>query len=94
MPSVLAFLGELDPRLHSARLITPRIRIPAGSVGIADNQTAVYPVASSGGWNIIGKTPIDLSINNNENIKRFSVGDKVKFVPISQQEFLLLGGLL
>ena len=58
------------------------------------NQTAVYPIVSSGGWNIVGRTPIDLSLNNLENIKRFSVGDHVKFVPISQQDYVSLGGSL
>jgi len=87
-----AFLGKVDDRINSTRLARPRIKIPAGSIGIADDQTAVYPIASSGGWNIVGRTPIDLSLNNPENIKRFSVGDNVKFVPISQQEYVSLGG--
>ncbi len=82
-----AFLGEVDARIQAPRLATPRIQIPAGSVGIADNQTAIYPADSSGGWNIIGRTPIDLSLNNPNNIDKFKIGDKVKFNPISKHEF-------
>jgi KipI family sensor histidine kinase inhibitor len=89
-----AFLGKVDDRINSARLTRPRIKIPAGSIGIADNQTAVYPITSSGGWNIVGCTPLDLSLNNPENIKRFSVGDRVQFMPILQTEYLSLGGTL
>lgn len=89
-----AFLGEVDECISASRLKTPRIQIPAGSVGIADNQTAVYPVTSSGGWNIIGRTPLDLSINNQNKIKRFSVGNRVRFTAIGKAEYLDLGGLL
>jgi inhibitor of KinA len=89
-----AFLAEVDERIQAPRLLTPRIQIPAGSVGIADNQTAVYPIESSGGWNIVGRTPIDLSLTNNKNLNlnRFKVGHQVKFKAISRQKFLALGG--
>lgn len=87
-----AFLAEVDKRIQMPRLSTPRIQIPAGSIGIADNQTAVYPIISSGGWNIIGKTPLDLSLKNVENLKRFMVGHKVKFRPIDRTEYIALGG--
>lgn len=83
-----AYLGEVDVRIQVARLSTPRITIPAGSVGIAQNQTAVYPNRSSGGWYIVGRTPLDLSLNKPENIDKFHVGDKVKFVSISRDEYL------
>ncbi|NOQ94884.1 MAG: 5-oxoprolinase subunit PxpB [Methylophaga sp.] len=89
-----AFLGKVDDRISVSRLACPRIKIPAGSIGIADNQTAVYPITSSGGWNIIGRTPLDLSLNKPENIKRFSVGDRVRFMPISQEKYCSLGGIL
>lgn len=89
-----AFLAEVDKRIQMPRLATPRIRIPAGSVGIADKQTAVYPIDSSGGWNIVGRTPVDLSLNNSENLKRFKVGHQVQFKSISRQEYLELGGTL
>jgi len=82
----------VEPRLATPRLETPRVKIPAGSVGIADNQTAVYPISSSGGCRIIGRTPLDLSLANPDNINLFKVGDKVRFRPIQLAEFLALGG--
>lgn len=82
-----AFLGEVDKRIQAPRLATPRISIPAGSVGIANSQTAIYPTDSSGGWNIIGRTPLDLSLKVAENINKFSVGDCVKFFSITQQDY-------
>jgi len=89
-----AFLAEVDERIQMPRLTTPRIQIPAGSVGIADNQTAVYPIESAGGWNIVGRTPIDLSLNDYSNLQRFKVGHQVKFKSIDRQAFLALGGRL
>ncbi|SMM98793.1 Allophanate hydrolase 2 subunit 1 [uncultured Candidatus Thioglobus sp.] len=89
---VFAFLGEVDARIQTPRLATPRISIPAGSVGIADSQTAIYPTQSSGGWNIIGRTPLDLSLNNPKNIDKFNLGDRVKFTPITRAEYLAQGG--
>lgn len=89
-----AFLGHVEPEIQCKRLATPRLQIPAGSVGIADNQTAVYPVESAGGWNIVGRTPLDLSLDNPESLDRFKVGKRVKFEPINKQQFLDLGGVL
>ncbi len=89
-----AYLAEVDVRIQITRLSTPRIKIPAGSVGIAQNQTAVYPIDSSGGWNIIGRTPLNLSLNKPGNIDKFHVGDKVKFYAIMRNEYLRSGGKL
>lgn len=89
-----AFLAEVDERIQAPRLDTPRLKIPKGSVAIADSQTAIYPGESSGGWNIIGRTLIDLSFDNPENLEKFQVGDKVKFYPISREEYLSNGGEL
>ncbi len=89
-----AFLGEVDERIQLPRLSTPRIKIPAGSVGIAESQTAAYPTDSSGGWNIVGRTLLDLSLNNPENVDKFRVGNKVKFYSITRDEYLKNGGLL
>lgn len=86
-----AFLGQVDELIQAPRLATPRIKIPAGSVGIANSQTAVYPSESSGGWNIIGRTPLDLSLNNPESLNKFKVGDRVKFYPITHDEFSRYG---
>ena len=87
-----AFLGEVDKRIQASRLATPRIKIPKGSVGIADSQTAIYPSKSSGGWNIVGRTLLDLSLDNPENLDKFQVGDKVKFYPITREEYIAHGG--
>lgn len=89
-----AYLGEVSDRLAAPRLSTPRIQVPAGSVGIAEQQTAVYPMASAGGWQIIGRCPIDLSLTNPDNLTRFQIGDSVVFKAISEQEYLALGGVL
>ncbi|WP_428095576.1 5-oxoprolinase subunit B family protein [Candidatus Thioglobus sp.] len=89
-----AFLAQLDVRIQAPRLDSPRIKIPAGSVGIADSQTAVYPSDSSGGWNIIGRTVLDLSLNNPDNLNKFKVGDRVKFYPITRDEFVRNKGQL
>ncbi len=91
---VFAFLGTVDKRIQMPRLPTPRIKIPAGSVGIADSQTAIYPTDSSGGWNIVGRTPIDLSLNNLDNINKFKTGDWVKFYAITRNEFIDKGGTI
>ncbi len=88
------FLAEVEEQIRAPRLATPRIHIPAGSVGIADNQTGIYPCDSSGGWNIIGRTPVDLSVANANNIEKFSVGDTVKFIPVDKNKYLSLGGRL
>tara|TARA_B100000029_G_scaffold339016_1_gene331179 strand:+ start:4234 stop:4911 length:678 start_codon:yes stop_codon:yes gene_type:complete len=89
-----AFLGTIDKKIQKSRLKTPRIKIPAGSVALAEEQTAVYPLESSGGWNIVGKTFLDLSIKNPENINKFNIGDKVKFEPIDKETFIQNGGRL
>jgi len=91
---VFAFLGEVDIRIQAPRLATPRIKIPAGSVGIADSQTAVYPSDSSGGWNIIGRTLLDLSLDKPENLEKFKTGDRVQFYAITRNEYLKFGGEL
>lgn len=88
-----AFLSDVDTQLHMARLATPRTHVPAGSVGIADYKTAVYPSDSPGGWNIIGKSPLALFSDSPPFIP-FEVGDKVTFNAISKQEFIDLGGIL
>ncbi|EPN4953168.1 allophanate hydrolase subunit 1 [Vibrio diabolicus] len=88
-----AFLSDVDTQLHMPRLATPRTRVPAGSVGIADSKTAVYPSDSPGGWNIIGRSPLHLFSDTPPFIP-FEVGDKVTFSAISKQKFIELGGVL
>ncbi len=87
-----AYLGDVDERIASPRLSTPRIKVPKGAVAIADRQTAVYPNASPGGWNIIGLCPIDMFDVKATPIMPVNVGDKVKFKAITKSEFLVLGG--
>lgn len=89
-----AYLGNVDKRIALPRKTTPRTRIPAGSLGIADQQTAIYPSESPGGWQIIGRTPINLVDFTSERLTPFSTGDQVKFKPIDRDEFIRLGGQL
>ena len=89
-----AYLGKIDEKIAMPRVITPRKLVPKGSVAIADFQTAVYPKDSPGGWNIIGKTTFEFFDKNLKNLSPLSVGDKIKFNPISKKEFLALGGVL
>ncbi|MAG77474.1 MAG: allophanate hydrolase [Colwelliaceae bacterium] len=87
-----AFLGEVDERIAKARLSTPRKQVPKGAVGIAYRQTAVYPAASPGGWNLIGLCPTPLFDPENEPHVPFQVGDSVKFYSIDENEFIAMGG--
>ncbi|MFP4429468.1 MAG: 5-oxoprolinase subunit PxpB [Desulfovermiculus sp.] len=82
------YLGGLDPRLHTPRLDTPRAMVQAGSVGIANNQTGIYPISSPGGWQIIGRTPLRLfTPERTDPVPLYRPGDQLRFVPISQAEF-------
>jgi len=81
------FLGGLDETLFTPRLTTPRIHVPEGSVGIANNQTGMYPIASPGGWQIIGRTPLKLFAPHRSMPFLYKAGDKIKFIPISEQEY-------
>ncbi len=87
-----AYLAKVDKKLVTPRLKHPRDAIPKGSVAIADAQTAVYPKESPGGWNIIGRTPVELFDIDKKELSSFSIGDRVKFEPVSKEEFLELGG--
>jgi KipI family sensor histidine kinase inhibitor len=89
-----AYLGEVDARLATPRLATPRARVPKGSVGIAEQQTAVYPADSPGGWNLIGRCPVDMFNPLAEPCMPVQVGDRVRFRAIDRADFLALGGLL
>ena len=80
------FMGDLDSKLFLDRLKTPRVKIPAGSVGIVEKFCNIYPYESPGGWNIIGRTPIKLLIlKMNSNPCLLSPGDTVKFKSISKK---------
>jgi inhibitor of KinA len=81
------YIGGLDERLSVPRRASPRPRLEAGSVAIANGQTAVYPFATPGGWNIIGRTPLRLFDPRREPASLLSAGDPVAFVPIGAREF-------
>ena len=81
------YLGGLDPRLHTPRLPTPRTLVPAGSVGIAEAQTGVYPSDSPGGWRLIGRTPLSLFNPSRPDPFLYQAGDRIRFVPISEADF-------
>ncbi len=82
-----AYLGGMSARIAAPRLATPRIRIPGGSVGIAGNQTGIYPAESPGGWQLIGRTPIELFDLHNEPPAQLKTGNYVIFVRITPSEF-------
>ena len=81
------YLGGMDERIACPRLKTPRTLVPAGSVGIAEYQTGVYPNPSPGGWQLIGRTPIKLFDVNADPPAAMLPGTKVNFVPITHEEY-------
>ena len=81
------YLSGLNQQLFFDRKANPRLKVEKGSVAIGGQQTGVYPVSSSGGWNIIGKTPISFFNINNSQPTFLKSGDKIKFVSISKEEF-------
>jgi KipI family sensor histidine kinase inhibitor len=82
-----AYLGGLPDKLATPRLASPRQRVPAGSVAIGGSQTGVYPFPTPGGWRLIGRTPVALFRPDRHNMSLLSIGDHVRFVPISLDEF-------
>ncbi|WP_252179698.1 5-oxoprolinase subunit PxpB [Endozoicomonas sp. 4G] len=88
-----AYLGNTDQRIAIPRKKTPRLKVPQGSLAIAEQQTAIYPRPSPGGWQIIGRTPVGLIDYQSENLTVFKMGTKVKFTPVSKEKYLELGGV-
>lgn len=82
-----SYMGEVDNKISTPRKATPRAIIEEGAVGIAGNQTGIYPLASPGGWQIIGKTPYCLFDAEKEDPFFFKTGDRVRFYSISKEEF-------
>jgi KipI family sensor histidine kinase inhibitor len=76
------YLGEVPDEIATPRLETPRLKVPAGSVGIAEKQTGIYPCEAPGGWRIIGRTPLKLFNPLQQPPALLKPGDKVKFKPI------------
>ncbi|MCS0493670.1 5-oxoprolinase subunit PxpB [Ancylobacter sp. MQZ15Z-1] len=77
-----AYMGDLVPELDLPRLSTPRVRVPPGSVAIAQRMTGIYPVASPGGWRLLGNTPVRLFDPSHSPPTLFAPGDGVRFVPV------------
>ena len=83
-----AYMGGMDKTIACPRLISPRTKIPAGSVGIAGAQTGIYPLSSPGGWQLIGRTPLKMFVIDGEQTTfALSAGDRVRFVPITEEVF-------
>ncbi len=82
-----AYLGGLPEAIATPRLASPRRNTPPGSVGIADDQTGVYPFDTPGGWRLIGRTPIAMFRPDHSDMSHLSIGDRVRFTPISPEQF-------
>lgn len=85
-----AYLCGLPEALVTPRLATPRRRVPPGSVGIAGQQSGIYPFATPGGWRLIGRTPLAMFRPDRDAMSFLSIGDRVHFVPISPERFAAL----
>lgn len=81
------YLGGMDESIAAPRLKTPRVKIPAGSVGIAGSQTGVYPLDSPGGWQLIGRTPVRMYAPEREKPILPEAGQYIKFCPIDRAEY-------
>jgi len=82
------YLGGMDQRIATPRRQTPRTKIPAGAVGIADIQTGIYPIDSPGGWHLIGKTPLRLFSPDQKPEFLFRAGDYIQFFPVTEEEYI------
>ena len=82
-----AYMGSVDPRIAAPRRSRPRLRVPAGSVGIARFQTGVYPVEAPGGWHLIGRCPLRTFDPGASNPFLLQPGCAVRFVPITEAEY-------
>jgi KipI family sensor histidine kinase inhibitor len=81
------YMGSIPETIAMPRLPTPRLHVPAGSVGIAGSQTGIYPTDGPGGWRLIGRTPLRLYDSNRAKPFLFEQGDRVRFVSVERQEF-------
>ncbi len=82
-----SYMGGMDESIATPRLKTPRVLIPAGSVGIAGKQTGIYPIDSPGGWQLIGRTPVKLYDAHRDTPILLDAGMHVKFIPIDETEY-------
>ena len=84
----MPFLGDMDKSLFAKRLETPRVKVPKNSIGITEQFCNIYTFESPGGWNIIGKTPVDIFDNKkNTEPNLINPGDTISFYPISKLEY-------
>jgi KipI family sensor histidine kinase inhibitor len=81
------YLGGLDSKIETPRLEHPRTEIPRGSVGIANDQTGIYPIDSPGGWQIIGKTPLVLFDPEQKPEFLFESGNYLRFIPVNNEQY-------
>ncbi|MGM0752151.1 MAG: 5-oxoprolinase subunit PxpB [Bacillota bacterium] len=85
------YIGGMSPEIATPRRESPRLKIPAGSVGIAGEQTGVYPIETPGGWQLIGRTPLKLfKPNDDDSPSLLKAGDRIRFTPISLEEYKAL----
>ena len=85
------YIGGMDESLATPRLEAPRKAVPAGSVGIAGQQTGIYPLSTPGGWNLIGRTPLPLFNRSNPKDTSIRMGDRIRFHTVGRAEFESLG---
>ena len=81
------YLGGMDKRIEAPRLDSPRTTIPVGAVGIGGKQTGIYPLASPGGWRLIGRTPVKVYDPDRQEPILYRAGDYIRFYPITQAQF-------
>lgn len=86
------FIGGMSEKIAAPRRKSPRLQIPARTVGIAGMQTGVYPIDSPGGWQLIGRTPIELFLPTEDPPSLLSAGDTIQFCEISQEEYEAMRG--
>ena len=89
-----SYMGGMDDRIATPRLKTPRVLIPAGSVGIAGKQTGIYPIDSPGGWQLIGRTPVKLYDAERDTPILLDAGLHVKFVRVDKKEYERISSLI
>ncbi len=87
------YMGTVDEKLVTKRKAQPRVQVPAGSVAIAGNQTGIYPLATPGGWNIIGRSAINVFDQQKENPFLLKAGDQVQFRSVTKNEFATLSAV-
>ena len=78
------YCGAVPEAIAVPRLVSPRLRVPAGSVGIAGRQTGIYPLSSPGGWHLIGRSSVRLFLPDSDPPSLFRTGDRVKFFPVPE----------